>query len=577
MHSSKVSLAQAGGERVHLKGEVGSMLTKSQPNPTGCLFQQGKEEVTKEGGKKVKINKLTFRQYMALVYIFSKLNTKGEYPKKEEIKRVIGFSSDRMLQITLKALEEKGFIIFHGLNCNPMVEITEEAKKYSSVLVDKLFLTNRYVKYDDIKDKIGTIPKKSYIKVATSFLELDLDYLNNSKKIVHRWCDLLEDFPPSLVWSKFKEYKLAPGHIVLDPFAGSGTTLVTAKLLGIDAIGIDVNPVASFISEVKTTWDVDLQMFKKEADAIISALIKASGILDEVRITTKAFENMDTMELYQWLKPRTQNDVAFTKERINEVKDERIKKLLLLALIVAAREASNVSFCPGTTFYPFRKRPSFLDAFRNKCEEIYEDLFTLAKIDKDYGEITIFNADSRDISYIEPNSVDFILTSPPYPNDLEYTRQTRLELYLLDFVKNMEDIKKIKMKMVKGSTKLIYKDSCSAKYIKKFDSIQKIVEKLKRAFSDKKWGWDYPRMVEEYFGDLYIVLENIREVMREGGYALFVVGQQTYKKILIPTGLILAEMAKDLGFQDITVETFRTRRNTLHDIPLKEEIVAFRK
>ncbi|RJS73480.1 hypothetical protein CW713_05945 [Methanophagales archaeon] len=530
---------------------------------------------------KARLNELTYRQYMALVYIVSKLDIEGEHAQKRGIKEVIGFDSDRMLQITLEALERKGFITFHGLDRNPLAEITEETEKNLSILSDRLLLSDEYVEYNDVKKQTLPITEtKNHFKVtAPSFIDNDsLGYLNNSKRMVHRWSDFLEDYPPSLVWDKINEYGVTSANTVLDPFMGSGTTLVTAKLRNINAIGIDVNPVANFVTEVKTTWGVDLKKFKTEANAVISSLIEASPILDDVRMTTESLKNMDTMELHQWLKPRTQNDVAFTRERINEVEDERIKKLLLLALIVASRDASNVSFCPGTSFYPFRERPTFLDAFKNKCKEIYEDLLILAKINKNYGETTIFNADSRNLStYIEPNSVDFILTSPPYPNDLEYTRQTRLELYLLGYVKNMKDVTEIKKSMVKGSTKLIYQDSSSAKYVEKFESVQEIVDALEKAFSDKKWGWDYPRMVKEYFGDIYIVLENVGEVLKEGGYALFVVGDQTYKKILIPVGEIMMELVQDLGFHSQRLETFRVRRSTLHSIPLKEEIVIFQK
>jgi len=334
---------------------------------------------------KARLNELTYRQYMALVYIVSKLDIEGEHAQKRGIKEVIGFDSDRMLQITLEALERKGFITFHGLDRNPLAEITEETEKNLSILSDRLLLSDEYVEYNDIKKQTLPITEtKNHFKVtAPSFIDNDsLGYLNNSKRMVHRWSDFLEDYPPSLVWDKINEYGVTSANTVLDPFMGSGTTLVTAKLRNINAIGIDVNPVANFVTEVKTTWGVDLKKFKTEANAVISSLIEASPILDDVRMTTESLKNMDTMELHQWLKPRTQNDVAFTRERINEVEDERIKKLLLLALIVASRDASNVSFCPGTSFYPFRERPTFLDAFKNKCKEIYEDLLILAKINK---------------------------------------------------------------------------------------------------------------------------------------------------------------------------------------------------
>ena len=133
-----------------------------------------------------------------------------------------------------------------------------------------------------------------------------------------------------------------------------------------------------------------------------------------------------------------------------------------------------------------------------------------------------------------------------------------------------------KKKMVKGSTKLIYKESDSAKYVKNFNSVQIVADKIATALNDKKWGWDYPRMVREYFGDMYLVLKEIKKILKEDHYALLVVGDQTYKKIIIPVGKILMEFAKNMGFSSVEKETYRVRSSTMHDIPLDEEIVILK-
>ena len=106
---------------------------------------------------------------------------------------------------------------------------------------------------------------------------------------------------------------------------------------------------------------------------------------------------------------------------------------------------------------------------------------------KNYGNAKLINDTCLNANqYFQENSIDFIITSPPYPNDLEYTRQTRLELYLLDFVKSMDDVQQIKRKMVKGSTKLIFKESESEKHISKFDSIKKISDMVYEQTKNKK-------------------------------------------------------------------------------------------
>ncbi|MCL5976183.1 MAG: site-specific DNA-methyltransferase, partial [Candidatus Parvarchaeota archaeon] len=133
-----------------------------------------------------------------------------------------------------------------------------------------------------------------------------------------------------------------------------------------------------------------------------------------------------------------------------------------------------------------------------------------------------------------------------------------------------------KRKMVKGSTKLIFKESNSAKYSEKFESVQKVAEEIRTALNNKNWGWDYPRMIKEYFGDMYLSMMEFKKVLKPDGSALLVVGDQTYKKIIIPVGKILLEMANDLGYSSAKIELFRVRRSTVHDLPLNEEIVILK-
>lgn len=530
-----------------------------------------------------KLNKLTYRQYLALALIVTKLKTNSTYPSRRELKEAIGFRTDRMLDMALDALEKKGFIRFNGLEQERFMTVTEETSKLFPQLVNTLLLIDEFLPYSEIRDRINHKFTQDYLDIRIDHpLCVDksyLEFLNNKKEMINRWYTLLEDFPPSLVWKRLRKYDIHPEDTVLDPFCGSGTTVVSTKLYGARSIGIDVNPVATFVTRVKTTWGIDVREFKRHANSLLNDLQEASSILKEVRITTPALSNIPKMERNQWLKPYEQNLVAFVKESIKEVENKDIQDIFLLALVEAAQESSNAFFCPGTSFYPFKKRPPFLDAFVQKLRMIYEDLQAVKLYEGLFGRsVAIYTDDMRQMSeFIEPDSIDFIFTSPPYPNDLEYTRQTRLDLYLLDFIQNIEDIVEIKRRMIKGSTKLIYNDSDSSRLVEEYPFVQKIVHELEEAFGEKNWGWNYPRMIQEYFGDILLAMNQAKEVLKKSHYAEFVVGDQTYKKILIPVGAIMKKLAVEQGFDFCTLETYRLRRSTLHNIPLKEEIVVLKK
>lgn len=399
----------------------------------------------------------------------------------------------------------------------------------------------------------------------------------NKYGIVHRWYDYLEDFPFSLIEDKIKEYKIKPNSLVVEPFAGSGTTCISAKFFKCNSVGFDANPLMTFISEVKTTWDIDLALYKKQVIKIAEQFLEKIHDYESLSLKKGFWEYMPKKELNQWLSPALQKEANLLKNLIDSIEDKKIKNLLLLAMSKSCLDASYVSFCPGTTFYPFREKEEFWNLFTKKVLQIHNDLEKVQKHNH-YGKSKLINDTCLNASkYIKSNAINFIVTSPPYPNDLEYTRQTRLEMYLLDFVKNMDDVQQIKKKMVKGSTKLIFKESKSEVFVLKFNDVKIVSDKIYEQTKDKNWGFDYPRMVREYFGDMYLCMKEFFPLMKKNSHFLLVVGDQTVKGVYIPVCDILIEMAQEIGYRNCKKELFRMRRSTGHNILLPEEIVIIEK
>ena len=437
------------------------------------------------------------------------------------------------------------------------------------------------IKKFDYNGKIYSSKILDHTQKVSSQLELFLRTKSISELnrfgVIHKWYDYLEDFSYSLIEEKIKEYNLNTGSLVVDPFCGSGTSLVTANMLHINAVGFDANPLMTFVSEVKTTWDIDISILTKTIEEIGKEFLKRVTSLKHDTYRDGFLGAMPKKELNQWLSPRLQQEVSLLKEIILNIPEVKIKSLFLLAMSKACFDASYVSLCPGTTFYPFREKEEFWTVFSNKIIQMHDDLKAI-QAHNSYGKTKLINDTCLAAKeYLESNSVDFIITSPPYPNDLEYTRQTRLELYLLDFVKSMDDIQKIKRKMAKGSTKLIFKESDSEKFVEKFHSVKTVSAQIYEQTKDKNWGFDYPRMVKEYFGDMYLCMREFYPLMKSNSHFLLVVGDQTIKGIFIPVCDILIELAEEIGYKNCRKEAFRIRRSTGHDIPLPEDIVILEK
>lgn len=476
--------------------------------------------------------------------------------------------NSRILMNAIQTLQDKKFIngdIVNGFS------IPNDRLEFFQYVITRLDITKKHY-----SDELKLFPN-AYPSGLERFAENQKVEDINRYGFVHRWYDYLEDFPYQLIEDKIKEYKLGKKSLIVDPFCGSGTTLISANLFKCNSVGFDVNPLMTFVSMVKTTFDIDLDKLAQSIRKISKEFLSIIHDMKHPIPQGSFIYKMPIKELNQWLSPVLQREVALLQESIMKIKMVNIRNLLLLAMSKSCFEASYVSLCPGTTFYPFREKPDFWKTFINKVYMMYYDIKAVQQHNS-YGKTTLINDSCLNSSkYLKKNSIDFIITSPPYPNDLEYTRQTRLELYLLDFVNNMDDVQKIKRKMTKGSTKLIFKESDSEKFIASDNTIRSISDAIYEMTKDKNWGFDYPRMIREYFGDMYLCLREYYMLMKEGSHFLLVVGDQTIKGVFVPVCDILIKLAYEIGYKNCRKELFRIRRSTGHDIPLPEEIIILEK
>jgi len=511
---------------------------------------------------------LPFLQAQILMKIYSDI-AEGKVTSLEEISCITDYPKDsKIIRNAMESLLNKGFLLGSQMDGYKVPE--DRFDFFRKVVADNHIQNKAYSR------QLVEFSKEKHKQLELYLQENEISQLNKYG-VIHKWYDYLEDFPYSLIEEKIIEYKLSERSLIVDPFCGSGTTLVSSNMFHIDAIGFDANPLMAFISKVKTTWNIDIEEFEKTIRFVGENFLGSVYDLDENPIYDNFIHRMPKRELNQWLSPILQKEVSLLKLIINNIKDINIKDIFMLALAKSCFDASYVALCPGTTFYPFREKEEFWDLFSKKIIQIFFDLQAIQKHNH-FGDSTIIHDTCLHAStYIENETIDFIITSPPYPNDLEYTRQTRLELYLLDFVHDMDDIQSIKRNMTKGSTKLIYKESDSEKYVEKFDSIQEVSYEIYEKTKLKNWGFDYPRMVREYFGDMYLYLKEFFPLMKESSHNLLVVGDQTIKGIFIPVCDIIIEMGKEIGYKNCSKEPFRIRRSTGHNIPLPEDIVILEK
>lgn len=396
---------------------------------------------------------------------------------------------------------------------------------------------------------------------------------------IHRWYRFVLSFPPHLVRKYLNKFGISVGDTVLDPFCGTGTTLVECKKLGIPNIGVEAMPIMSFASSVKTNWNCDPK----------SLLEASSEILDRATSTLAQYSQRDLVSLdqerNQLLITDSVSPIPMHKLLVlrDAIKDHSLNKSefshMYLALAkTAVKDASNLHFGPEVGVRVKKNDVDVLGSWCQRVREIALDLKSFRVNANIPSEVLL--ADARDISKkIKPHSINCVITSPPYPNEKDYTRTTRLESVLLGFLSNKSDLRALKLNLMRSNTRNVYVKDDDDAWIDSSKRILNLANSIenRRIQLRKTSGFEknYHRVTRLYFGGMKRHLHNIRDLLAPGAKLAYVVGDQaSFFRIQIETGQILAEIAESLGYKVENLDLFRFRKATATRAQLREEVVV---
>lgn len=408
----------------------------------------------------------------------------------------------------------------------------------------------------------------------------------------HDWYRFVLSFPPHLVNSYIEDFGIDERHVILDPFCGTGTTIVESRLRGIQAIGVEANIFAHFASSVKVDWEISPELLKKEARKIADAtlrLLKVQGIddnsLDKGHLKEVPLRRLDPeasrLLLSNSISPLPLHKTLILLDCLKEQQSERYYRHALLALANAlVFKISNLHFGPEVGVGKPKTDVPVVASWLYEVDRIANDL-KLVK-GKTFPDAKVYLGDARNVSSIlEPNSVDAVITSPPYPNEKDYTRTTRLESVVLGFIKGKAELREMKKTFIRSNTRGVYKEDEDDKWIVGHPEIQRIAASIEKRRTElgKNSGFErlYGKVTKLYFGGMARHLGDLRSVLRPGARLAYVVGDQaSYLRIMIRTGQLLAEIAEALGYELMRIDLFRTRYATATREQLREEVVVLR-
>ena len=420
--------------------------------------------------------------------------------------------------------------------------------------------------------------------------------LRPEDRAVHDWYRFVLSFPSHLVRDYLDAFGVDSTQRVLDPFCGTGTTLVECKKLGIPSVGIERNPMAGFASRTKLDWSVDpgaLVSHAKEIAGLALDWLRREGIDDFGPAPLFRAENPPIAELRTLsperlslllknsISPLPLHKTLLLLDALEQCRDETFHAHERLALASAlVSDIGNLHFGPEVGVGRVREDAAVVGPWLDRVRAMAYDLASLRK--QAETEATVHLADARRLEeFLEPASIDAVITSPPYPNEKDYTRTTRLESVLLGFVRDKQDLRGLKQGLVRSNTRSVYKADADDALVAEHVGIQRIARLIeeRRIELGKTSGFErqYARVTKLYFGGMVRHLAGLRSRLRPGAKLAYVVGDQaSYLRVMIRTGKILGELAQSLGYELTDIDLFRTRIATASRQQLREEVVRLR-
>lgn len=392
---------------------------------------------------------------------------------------------------------------------------------------------------------------------------------------VHRWYRYSAGFSAAWVDEMVRSRSLRERLNVLDPFAGSGTTLLAARAAGADSIGIESHPFVVRVARAKLqAWG--------SADELED---RAAAVLAESRPLAWADPPALMAKIYAPDALTALRGLRDTVERL--ARNDAIDTLLWLALVGVLRVCSPVGTAQWQYVLPNktkRRTAEPLAAFAAQVALMVSDMRGLGE--EPDARATLYEEDARSIASVEEGWADLVITSPPYPNNYDYADATRIEMTFLGEIVGWGDLQSaVRSRLVRSCSQHMVRYDVTPVLVS--PDVAPIASELRLAFErlaeerqhhgGKK---NYHSMVVAYFADLSQTWQALRRVCAPGSEALFVVGDSAPYGVYLPVDRWLGELALAAGFESYDFTKLRDRnikwKNRKHKVPLHEGILRVR-
>lgn len=403
-------------------------------------------------------------------------------------------------------------------------------------------------------------------------------FVDNMSLPIHRWYRYSAGFSAKWVEETVNRYAQASKSFVdfkvLDPFAGSATTLLACDNIRIKSFGYESHPLISQIATSKLLWNTNIESFSSKAKQILeSAKATDRGIYTYPAIVAKCYDEKNLKQidsLRKALELFADGTESYT--------------LSWMAFISILRGASHAGTATWQYVLPNKTKQRVTDAYEayeKQIEVMCADILCFQNSDA-LQQAILFQHDAREECATLYNNIDLIITSPPYANNYDYADATRLELSVLGEIQGWSDLQTLIRpglirscsQMVSQEKKDTYQFLNNPLLLPIRDEILEVCHRLDEEKENHGGRKNYHTMIALYFLDLAKVWQNLRTVCKDNSDVCFVIGDSAPYGIYVPVDEWLGKLALAAGFESYFFEKTRDRnikwKNRKHQVPLKE-------
>jgi hypothetical protein len=399
-------------------------------------------------------------------------------------------------------------------------------------------------------------------------------FVPNMRLPVHGWFRFSAGFSAEWVASLVADIcKSNQDIVLLDPFAGVGTSVLAGEEVGVKAYGLEAQPFTARIAETKLLWHDSVDDFTRVAFAVLqSAQSHNRPLTHYPKLIEKCFPTPILQALHNLklaLEVYSDGSAPF--------------ELTWLALCAILRVCSPVGTASWQYVLPNKTKAKTLppyEAFAHQVQKMASDMRARQAAGiAPSGSVLL--SDARECAGIADDSIHLVVTSPPYTNNYDYADATRLEMSFFGDVQGWGDLKKARSNLVRSCSQHVSIDKVNlAAMLDELGGtpIHTELERVCTALGDERLQHggkkDYHLMVAAYFADMNRVWKSLRRVCRMGATVCFVVGDSAPYGVYVPVDRWLGELAVAVGFRSFRFEKLRDRnvkwKNRKHQVPLHE-------